>query len=85
MQRSLIAAILVVCATATAHAGKEPKWAQFQQTYSSVTSEIKSDAGKMAKARAIRASVKGALESMDRLSFYSHVAKKEAELLGLAK
>jgi hypothetical protein len=39
----------------------------------------------MAKARAIRQSVKQGFDSMDRAAFYSHVAKKEAELMALAK
>jgi hypothetical protein len=83
--RIAIAVLVVLLSTASAQAGKEPKWQSFQQTYSSVTDRIKGDTGKMAKARAIRASVKGALDTMDRSSFYSHVAKKEAELLGLVK
>ena len=85
MIRILAITIAIVLGTATAFAGKEPKWSEFQQTYSSVSSQIRNDPAKMAKARAIRASVKNALDSMDRTAFYSYVAQKEAELLGLTK
>jgi len=88
MKARLFAAAVLLMATSVldiALAGKQPKYDAFRSSYAAVTSQIKGDQSKLSKARAIMASVRGAMDSMDREAFYVFVAKKEAELWALAK
>ena len=74
----------IIAFAPAAQAGKAGKYSSFQATYQYVIGKVGPSSTKGKKAKSIMAEVRKGFKNMDRGAFYSLVARKEAQILGLA-